>query len=365
MSGETLFPIMDVGIAVPTATYSTELDSSGSWIVVSPDLGKTWNVLEQSNDGLLDIAASSLGNNTGVVSSVLGRVVYTLDAGKSWETSVTPLFGSQSIQRSRDGSKMYCGAGGNKISVSSNKGITWNHHEVVGLNNGSRYCALPTATTWYVTAGFWVEDDEDDEDMFHLNSRASIHKKTGEFSWKFNRRHERGSNNAHYPGEHRRRMQEQFMWAELWKTDDAGANWTRLYASDNKFYFNAIDCCDAKTCYAVAEGDQEAGSNEPGTRVLMTNDGENFKVVYYDPLDSSSLMTVHCISDMEAYAGGGDITGGRDFAGTFLHTTDGGQTWTNTSVKAPAMWMDMTDDAKYGVASGISKTSGGVEYSYQ
>ena len=31
MSGETLFPIMDVGIAVPTATYSTELDSSGSW----------------------------------------------------------------------------------------------------------------------------------------------------------------------------------------------------------------------------------------------------------------------------------------------------------------------------------------------
>ena len=31
MSGETLFPIMDVGIADPKATYSTELDSSGSW----------------------------------------------------------------------------------------------------------------------------------------------------------------------------------------------------------------------------------------------------------------------------------------------------------------------------------------------
>lgn len=44
--------------------YSTELDSSGSWLVKSPDLGKTWNVLQQTEDGLLDIAASSLGNDT-------------------------------------------------------------------------------------------------------------------------------------------------------------------------------------------------------------------------------------------------------------------------------------------------------------
>merc|ERR1719206_81718 len=79
--GQTLFPIMDVGVFTPEATYSTELDSAGSYLVKSPDLGKTWNVLEKSNDGALDIAAS--------------------------------------IQRSRDGSGLYCGAGGNKISVSS------------------------------------------------------------------------------------------------------------------------------------------------------------------------------------------------------------------------------------------------------
>lgn len=257
---------------------------------------------------------------------------------------------------------MYCGAGGNKISVSSNKGITWNHHEVIGLNNGSRYCALPSSNVWYITAGFWVEDDQD-ENNFHFNSKTTINLRNGEFRYRF---FDQEKEYDVYPGEHRRRrMQEEFMWGEIWKTSDGGKTWTRQLASDNKFYFNAIDCCDEKTCYAVAEGDSESGSNEPGTRIFMTSDGLKWQQVYYNNLDSSSLMTVHCLTDNEAYAGGGDITSGRAFGGTFLHTTDAGKTWNNITVKAPIMWMDMTDDGRYGVATGISKTSGGVEFGYQ
>eukprot|EP01084_Bolivina_argentea_P036225 67049_1 len=329
---------MDLGINDMNASYSTELASSGSWIVKSPDLGRTWNVLEETNDGVMDIGASSFDNMTGVVSSVLGRVVYTVDGGKTWLTAIEPLFGSQSISRSRDGSKVYCAAGSNKVSISNDKGFTWDHHTITGLNNGSRYCALPTSKVWYATAGFWVEDD-DNKNHMHLTSKLTIDKQTGDVLFK---NHKRAKIK-------RRRMQDEFMWAEIWKTSDGGNTWTRQYADDNRFYFNAIDCCDETHCIAVAEGDAESGSNESGTRIFMTSDGTNWQQMYYDNEDASSLMAAHCISDMEAYAGGGDIEGGRGFGGYFLHTTDGGKTWSNTTVKAPVMFMDMTDDGKYGV----------------
>ena len=100
----------------------------------------------------------------------------------------------------------------------------------------------------------------------------------------------------------------------------------------------------------------------------MTTNGETFTQVLHDNDDAASLMTVHCLNNeqpYEAYCGGGDIEGGRGFGGYFFYTNNNGNSFSNITFKAPIMWMDMSDDGQYGLATGISKTSGGVSYGYQ
>ncbi len=72
-------------------------------------------------------------------------------------------------------------------------------------------------------------------------------------------------------------------------------------------------------------------------------------------------MAVHCISKYEAYAGGSE----NFFKGVFLHTINGGKNWTAHYAPSPIMFMDMTNDGKYGMASGLAAEDGGaVMYAY-
>jgi len=163
---------------------------------------------------------------------------------------------------------------------------------------------------------------------------------------------------------HGRKSLQTGIWGEIWKTSDGGSTWTLSFSNYGEFYFNAIDCCDENTCYAVAEGDTSAGSIQPGTRIIMTTDGQTWKQVYFNSDEASSLMGVHCITDNEAWVGGGTVAE-RDFKGTFLHTTNGGQTWETMSVATPILFMDMTNDGSYGIADGVTIASEGVVYSFQ
>jgi len=164
---------------------------------------------------------------------------------------------------------------------------------------------------------------------------------------------------------HGRKSLQSGIWGEIWKTTDGGSTWTLSYSNYGEFYFNAIDCCDENTCYAVAEGDSSSGSTQSGARIIMTaNGGQSWTQVYYNSNDASSLMGVHCISDTEAWAGGG-IIASKDFSGIFLHTTDGGQQWDTVTVDAPILFMDMSNDGSYGIADGLTRLSEGVIYSYQ
>ena len=151
------------------------------------------------------------------------------------------------------------------------------------------------------------------------------------------------------------------MWGEIWKTIDGGKHWDLLYSNGSNFYFNAIDCCNENICYAVAEGNDVGGSMNPGARIFMTNDGTNWNQMYYNPNNAATLMAVHCISPSEAYAGGG-LHGSQ---GVMLHTTDSGQSWTNISFEAPILYMDMTNDGNYGIATGVDyKKEGAIVYAY-
>merc|ERR1719419_1873015 len=103
----------------------------------------------------------------------------------------------------------------------------------------------------------------------------------------------------------RKLLQEPGMFGAIWRTTDGGNTFDQVFYSENEFYFNAIDCCDTNTCYAVAEGDSESGSNNPGTKVFMTSDGgDTWNQIYNNDADTASLMVVHCVSSNEAWIGG-------------------------------------------------------------
>ena len=151
----------------------------------------------------------------------------------------------------------------------------------------------------------------------------------------------------------------------IWKTTDGGSTWEQSYSNGGSFYFNDIDCCDENVCYAVAEGNIESGSTSPGARIFGTTDGGNtWTQQYWNSDDAASLMGVHCISDLEAWAAGG-IDSSQDYGGVFLHTLDGGKNWNITNVGDSVLWMDISNDGKYGIATALTKSARGVVYSFQ
>ena len=179
-TGQTGYPMFDVGVNSPNLQYSAEFYSSGSWIVSTNDLGSTWNVLLTSNDGGMDIAVSSFSDQYGVVNSALGRVLYTMDGGNTWNTSIDPIFGSQSFSRTRDNSMIYGGASGNQIHTSYDYGKRWNSTVIGNLSYGARYIAMPTKDVWYATAGAWIEDEQyNKDDWLHFTSKIYINKHNG------------------------------------------------------------------------------------------------------------------------------------------------------------------------------------------
>ena len=61
----------------------------------------------------------------------------------------------------------------------------------------------------------------------------------------------------------------------------------------------------------MAEGDSTAGSSNPGARIFKTADGgETWNMTYFDQLDGSSMMAVHCLTPNQAFAAGGTIIQG-------------------------------------------------------
>jgi photosystem II stability/assembly factor-like uncharacterized protein len=115
--------------------------------------------------------------------------------------------------------------------------------------------------------------------------------------------------------------------AQIVKTTDGGKTWTSLFY-DETFYFNQIGCTDANHCCAVGEADS---SSEPGVRIYCTTDGTNWNRIMYNDNPNMSIMALRFIDSNNGWAAGGDLA---EFGitGYFWQTTDGGKTWTNTTV---------------------------------
>lgn len=116
--------------------------------------------------------------------------------------------------------------------------------------------------------------------------------------------------------------------AQIVKTTDGGATWKSQFYMNNSFYFNGIDCApgDENTCCAVGE------ASAIGIFVYCTKDGETWANTYTKRRDSKgayNMMEIEFVSATEAWACGGSH--GFFTLPLFLHTTDGGSTWTEVA----------------------------------
>jgi len=117
---------------------------------------------------------------------------------------------------------------------------------------------------------------------------------------------------------------------------------------EGNMYFNGISCGSETNCCASADG-------VAGSYIYCTNDGKTWTQKLFNAGSTNSLMAMDAVSPTEFWAGGGELD--RNFIGVFYHSTDGGNTWTNQTLKN--IYVDDIDfaDATHAWASTLDKDS--------
>lgn len=116
--------------------------------------------------------------------------------------------------------------------------------------------------------------------------------------------------------------------AQIVKTTDGGGSWNSLFSANDTFYFNEIDCAPGlhqKCCVSGEDGQNGL--------IYCTTDGTDWKETWSGVGQPGkkvySLMGLEFVGANEVWACGGII--GLIPVPLFLHSTDGGQTWTQVA----------------------------------
>jgi len=318
----------DLGVAfVSEQVGYTAGDGNGVGPVIlkSTDGGKTFNSCNASFGPDVLLLDCDAAVNSVVVSSVFGEL-YSDDAGHTFKRSIGGGL-SQSVRfvgLNGDGGHKYgvTGQYGRKqgVAFSVNGGRTFNSFDAQ-LFTLARYGAFPTDTTWYVAAGEWPSN----------NTAASAGKQ----------RHMRLRRTEYLNADGTLNTaaikapagNDDGYKAQISKSTDGGKTWTSVFSENGTFYFNGIDCSpnNENNCCAVGEASDTA---ESGARIHCTSDGgKTWTRTFWAPSTSKihfSLIEIRFSSDTEAWAVGGEMTQFSPNA-WFIHTTDGGKTWTADS----------------------------------
>ena len=175
----------------------------------------------------------------------------------------------------------------------------------------ARYGAFPSSEVMYVTGGTWPQQNNTPPTTVHLSSRLRFNRQSSKF--------ERGTL-QNTTGQYA---------ALISKSSDGGQTWEKQLTSTGEFYFNGISCASETVCMAVGEGFSTDGSTSPGARVYKTEDGKNWKLIYtYGTATHGSVMDVKMLSSTEAWIGTTFSAGTFNSGAEFLHTIDGGKTFT-------------------------------------
>jgi len=305
------------------------VDNQGADIFKSTDGGATWELMPhdqqmlymscETNDGVEAIAGSLGFYGQVAVSSI------THDGEVFEAINYKPLFSSaQSVESI--GNQTYFIVGfwmdrwnstpGDGVMASFDAGETvqffpWNQ------TYPARYGAFPTASTWFISGGTWASSEARTMENLmrrrELNERFVIttEKPGKRFDWEYRGRQAppTGVRDARTPGYE----------GIIGRTTDGGRTFELVYADSGRFYFNGIDCIDTQRCWAVAEGPE-------GGWILATADGGNTWTEQYFHATGGFFM-VRMLNEQEGWAVGG-IYKENTFDALFVHTTDGGATWT-------------------------------------
>lgn len=336
---------IDTGVAFQSETvgYTAGVTQNGPEIFKTIDGGVTFNPCTVTSFGpdLLLLSAAASGNSV-LISSIFGEL-YSTDNGTTFQRS-TGGGVSQCVRHfgaGKDGVKF--GTAGqfsvgrfNGVGISQDGGKTIQTHNVKQLFTEARYAAFPTDTTWYVTAGAWPPNANEanrPKTRQVRPRRSQMQNPDGTWPKTFV---PPTPNDAGYS-------------AQIAMTQDAGKTWTTVFAQNGTFYFNGIDCnpSNALNCCACAEG---FGSSGAGARIFCTQDGgKTWNNTFYQAQTSSSkgysLMDIRFTTAMDAWAVGGELTGSYS-NGWFLHSVDGGNTWTYHQKPIPGtmvLALDMVD----------------------
>ncbi|EGD79233.1 hypothetical protein PTSG_09954 [Salpingoeca rosetta] len=354
----------DLGIAFPEAnTGYTAGDANGAGpaILKSTDGGHTWNQCNATFGPDLLLLAATAAKDAIVVTSIFGEL-YSDDDGNSFHLSV----GGGMSQSARyigvngDGGKRFGVAGtyhGRQgVAISEDGGKLFKAFTTDELFTYSRYGAYPTDSTWYVAAGEFPSTNATEAvrpDLPARYRRSEFMAADGRFPASYNRTAD--PNVAGYK-------------AQIVKTTDGGNTWSTLFAQNDTFYFNGIDCnpSDPNHCCAVGES---ADGADAGARIYCTFDGQNFNRTFYAPYTQAkgySLIDFRFANETFGWAVGGTLNAIAPSA-WFVVTNDGGRTWdaqTHTIPGYYALGLDVVSEkvAYAAVDNLITQTSGVAKY---
>lgn len=319
LSGE--FSAVTVGINFRNDQVGWTTRTTGSdlpTVVKTTDSGASWAPVAHApaSPMPMSVAAKKGSGAAGVVGVTgLGTTEYSLD-GDHFNRSLAVVLVSQDIKFHNGRMTLSQSSG---VCVSTTNGILYSCHKVpYKYGQTGRYSSSPSANVIYHTAGTWPSKSQPHDDLFEITRNLRIVRKSGEVKYEVGPRMQtdKPNDNDTYT-------------AELWKSSDGGKTWKNLIADQGSFYFNDIHCIDDTHCVAVGEGFANDGSKNPGARVYVTTDGETFNESHVESTTGGeSLMAAKMLSTTEHWAGT-TKTGGLIAPLLALHSTDGGNTYTN------------------------------------
>jgi photosystem II stability/assembly factor-like uncharacterized protein len=255
---------------------------------------------------------------------------YTLD-GQSLQLANDPaplwppvaaFQGVAKVPRVRDAIFGFAGNVGDDqvVTVSKDGGRTWQRSRIPPSHRlNARYISMPSTSTWYVTRARWPTQNRAENGFSEISDMvaSSFNNVTSGVKVLFQR--EPSAVQGRYN-------------TSVMKTVDGGATWnTQFELVFGDFYLQQIDCTDENNCWAIGEGRGRAPVG------LRTNDGggtwTQFDTI---PSDPTANVVAFAIRFNPANPREGFICGGFlsivNFSGWFLHTTDGGLTWSRTNI---------------------------------
>jgi len=259
------------------------------------------------------------------------------------------------------------------------RGEEWASYPIPGAF-AIRYGAYPSARTWYVTEGYWPQDAA--EPFAH----AAPHLEAGvELSANI-----RVGKPAPRPPPPQGVSAGSGYVANIYKTTDGGASFTKVFASglEDAFYFNAISCGSENSCVAVADGEEGDGKiihyktyayytdNGGKTWSKVFDGGDNYvslMAVSSHPLENhfatrrfmcflSMYVQVKMTSASDGWISPSGFAPGSnsptDVATYFMRTTDGGATWALNQTLLDCISSDI--ESAEGLTISTCLTAGGL-----